>query len=123
MDIARRLRELREDKEMSQGDIEKKTGLFRCCISRVENGHTVPAIENLEKMVRDLDVPLHGLFYEGTNAVEKVEEEDDWHDWATSRPGSGQFRKLRQALARISAADRKMLMFMAEKIVTGRSKE
>ena len=58
MDIARRLRELREHKEMSQGDIEKKTGLLRCYISRVENGHTVPAIETLEKIARSLEVPL-----------------------------------------------------------------
>jgi transcriptional regulator with XRE-family HTH domain len=58
MDIARRIRELLEDKEMSQGDIEDKTGLLRCYISRVENGHTVPAIETLEKIARSLEVPL-----------------------------------------------------------------
>ena len=49
MVIADRLRELRENKNLSQGDIEKRTGLLRCYISRVENGHTVPAIETLEK--------------------------------------------------------------------------
>lgn len=46
--IADRLRELRESKKLSQGDVEKRTGLLRCYISRVENGHTVPAIETLE---------------------------------------------------------------------------
>jgi len=50
MIIADRLREMREAKQLSQGDIEKRTGLLRCYISRVENGHTVPAIETLEKM-------------------------------------------------------------------------
>lgn len=49
MVIADRLRAIREQKNMSQGDIEKRTGLLRCYISRVENGHTVPAIETLEK--------------------------------------------------------------------------
>ena len=49
MVIADRLRALREQKHMSQGDIQKRTGLFRCYISRVENGHTIPAIETLEK--------------------------------------------------------------------------
>ena len=58
MVISDRLRELRESKNMSQGDIEKKTGLHLCCISRVENGHTVPAVETLEKLPRALKVPL-----------------------------------------------------------------
>src|ERR1700738_5053090 len=52
MVISDRLRELREEKKLSQGDIEKRTGLLRCYISRVENGHTVPAIETLEKLAR-----------------------------------------------------------------------
>jgi transcriptional regulator with XRE-family HTH domain len=56
---------LREQKNLSQGDVEKRTGLLRCYISRVENGHTVPAIETLEKMARALEVPLYQLFYDG----------------------------------------------------------
>jgi transcriptional regulator with XRE-family HTH domain len=44
---------------------KKRTGLLRCYISRVENGHTVPAIETLEKMARALEVPLYQLFYDG----------------------------------------------------------
>jgi transcriptional regulator with XRE-family HTH domain len=58
MIIGDRLRELRDTKKLSQGDIEKRTGLLRCYISRVENGHTVPAIETLEKMARALEVPM-----------------------------------------------------------------
>jgi len=45
--IGNRLKELRESKQLSQGDIEKRSGLLRCYISRVENGHTVPAVETL----------------------------------------------------------------------------
>src|SRR3989454_5495646 len=59
MIIGDRLRALREERKFSQGDVEKRTGLLRCYISRVENGHTVPAIETLEKMARALDVPLY----------------------------------------------------------------
>jgi transcriptional regulator with XRE-family HTH domain len=47
---------------MSQGDIEKRTGLLRCYISRMENGHTVPAIDTLEKMAQALEVPVYRLF-------------------------------------------------------------
>lgn len=64
MVIGERLRELREEKNLSQGDIEHKTGLLRCYISRVENGHTTPAIETLEKLARAMDVPLYQLFTE-----------------------------------------------------------
>ncbi len=59
MIIGDRLRALREEKKLSQGDIEKRTGLLRCYISRVENGHTVPAVETLEKMARAFEVPLY----------------------------------------------------------------
>jgi transcriptional regulator with XRE-family HTH domain len=121
MDIARRLRELREHRNMSQGDIETKTGLLRCYISRVENGHTTPAIETLEKIARAMGLPLHGLFYEGTDEAQKSEK-DDWHDWASYGRGAYQFRKLRQTLAGISDRHRKMLMGLAEKMARGRKK-
>ena len=65
MIIGDRLRALREQKKLSQGDIEHRCGLLRCYISRVENGHTVPSIETLEKMARALEVPLYQLFYDG----------------------------------------------------------
>jgi transcriptional regulator with XRE-family HTH domain len=65
MIISDRLRAVREAKNLSQGNIEERTGLLRCYISRVENGHTVPAIETLEKMARALEVPLYQLFYDG----------------------------------------------------------
>src|SRR5215467_5949305 len=67
MIIGDRLRELREQKRLSQGDIEDRTGLLRCYISRVENGHTVPAVETLEKFARALEVPIYQLFYDGEN--------------------------------------------------------
>jgi transcriptional regulator with XRE-family HTH domain len=62
MVIGERLKQLREEKGMSQGDIETKTGLLRCYISRVENGHTVPSIETLEKMANSMEIPLYQLF-------------------------------------------------------------
>ena len=62
--LGHRLRELRQQKRYSQGDIQSRTGLLRCYISRVENGYTVPNVETLEKLARALDVPLYRLFYE-----------------------------------------------------------
>src|ERR1700730_1237363 len=65
MIIGERLRALREEKNFSQGEIEKRTGLLRCYISRVENGYTVPAVETLEKFARALEVPMYQLLYDG----------------------------------------------------------
>jgi transcriptional regulator with XRE-family HTH domain len=61
MIVGDRLREMREAKQLSQGDVEKRTGLLRSYISRVENGHTVP-VETLEKLARAFEVPLYQLF-------------------------------------------------------------
>jgi transcriptional regulator with XRE-family HTH domain len=65
MIVGDRLKAIPETKDLSQGDIEKRTGLLRCYISRVENGHTVPSIETLEKMARALEIPMYQLFYDG----------------------------------------------------------
>jgi transcriptional regulator with XRE-family HTH domain len=65
MVIDDRLRALREKKKFSQGEAEKRTGMLRCYISRVECGHTVPAVETLEKFARALEVPMYQLFYDG----------------------------------------------------------
>lgn len=62
MEIGRRLRDLREAKNLSQGDIEERTRLIRSYISRVENGHTIPSIETLEKFARAFGVPTYQLF-------------------------------------------------------------
>jgi len=68
--IGSRLRQLREQRHMSQGDIENRTGLLRCYISRVENGHTVPSLETLERFAGVLDVPLYQLFWNGEEVPE-----------------------------------------------------
>jgi len=65
MAIGARLRQLREQRGMSQGDVEKLTGLLRCYTSRVEHGHTVPLLDTLEKYAAAFGVPLYRLFYEG----------------------------------------------------------
>jgi transcriptional regulator with XRE-family HTH domain len=70
--IGERLRTIRESQNLSQGDIEKRTGLTRCYTSRVENGHTVPSIETLAKFAQALDVPLYQIFYDGEAEPKKI---------------------------------------------------
>ncbi len=63
--IGERIRVLRERRGLTQGDIEERTGLLRCYTSRVENGHTVPSLETIEKIARALEMPLYQVFYDG----------------------------------------------------------
>jgi transcriptional regulator with XRE-family HTH domain len=118
--IGDRLRELREGKKLSQGDIEKKTGLLRCYVSRVENGHTVPAIETLEKMARALEVPMYLLFYDGEkppklpNLPKRNRAEDIlWGDSGKDAHMLAQFCRL---FGRIREEDRKLLFYTAQKM-------
>jgi transcriptional regulator with XRE-family HTH domain len=62
MDVGRRLRELRKSRRLSQGDLERRTGLLRRYASRVENGHTIANIETIEKYAIGLGVPLVAFF-------------------------------------------------------------
>jgi transcriptional regulator with XRE-family HTH domain len=68
MILGDRLREIRESKGFSQGSIEERTGLLRCYVSRVENNHTIPSIDTLEKWARAMEVPLYQIFHDGENA-------------------------------------------------------
>ncbi len=65
MNIGKRLQDLRAAQDLSQGDIEKRTGLLRCYISRVENGHTVPSLETLERLAKALGIELYQIFFAG----------------------------------------------------------
>jgi transcriptional regulator with XRE-family HTH domain len=123
--IGDRLRDMREQKKLSQGDIEKRTGLLRCYISRVENGHTVPAIETLEKLARALEVPLYQLFYDGEeppklpNLPRRKSSEDI--AWGSSGKDGRFLSKLRRLLAKTEEADRKLLLDMTQKMARPRN--
>ncbi len=121
MVISDRLRAIREQKDLSQGDIEKRTGLLRCYISRVENGHTVPSIETLEKMARALEVPMYRLFYDGEappeipRLPEGVSADSD--EWGSSGESAKFFQRICQVLGRLSQADRKLILHMTSGLV------
>jgi transcriptional regulator with XRE-family HTH domain len=120
MIIGDRLRALREEKKLSQGDIEKRSGLFRCYISRVENGHTVPSIETLEKMARALEVPLYQLFYDGEepprvpNLLKRKTPGEN--AWGSVGKEARFLSKLRRLLGKANDQDRKIILLMAQKM-------
>jgi transcriptional regulator with XRE-family HTH domain len=115
--IGDRLKQIRESKGMSQGDIEKKTGLIRCYISRCENGHTVPSIVTLEKFAHALEVPMYALFYDGAEAPSVKLAHDD-HGFGASGKDSRTLSRFRRLLGRTSPQDRKLLLFMASRMAS-----
>jgi transcriptional regulator with XRE-family HTH domain len=119
-----RLRAIRESKHMSQGDIEKRTGLLRCYLSRVECGHTVPSVETLEKLARALEVPLYELFYEGEGRPNspKLTGLSGAHDldWGNSGTEVSQFRKLLLDLSEMTDSKRALLLSFAGKVVSSK---
>ena len=115
MVIGERLKVLREQKNMSQGVIEKRTGLLRVYISRVENGHLVPSIETLEKFARALGTPLYQLFYDGAKPPAPNLPKFDG-DWGSSGRNARTLRRFLHLLQRTSKADRNFLLLVALKM-------
>src|ERR1700687_5354675 len=120
MIIGDRLRLLREQKKFSQGEVEKRQVLLRGYISRVENGHPVPAVETLEKMARALEVPLYQLFYDGDEPpklpnLPKLKSSDK-DAWGSSGKDARFLSKLRRLLGKTNEQDRKIILLMAQKM-------
>jgi|SRR5579871_6149668 len=117
MKIGLRIKTLRTNKQLSQGDIEKRTGLLRCYLSRVENSHTVPNIETLEKLARALEVPLYRLFTDSDSVKPPSFPRNG------TEPAFGVKNKehvelvlFSKALARMKPRDRAMLMKVAARM-------
>jgi transcriptional regulator with XRE-family HTH domain len=116
MVIADRLKAFRKHKGMSQGDIEKRTGLLRCYLSRVENGHTVPAIETLEKIARAMEIPMYVLFYDGEKPPASELPKTGGDGWGSSGRDARTLSRFRRLLRRTSKDDQKLLLFVAQKM-------
>jgi len=118
--IGDRLRAIREEKKLSQGDIEHRSGLLRCYLSRVENGHTVPSVETLEKMARALEVPLYQLFYDGEKPppLPNLPKRKSANDiaWGSSGRDARVLSQFRRHLSRMDDGDKRLLLFMAQKM-------
>jgi len=120
--IGTRLRQLREQKQLSQGDIEERTGLLRCYVSRVENGHTVPSLETLERFAGVLDVPLYQLFFSGDEApptpnLTPRRTLDELTGDNGDRGLDAQFLfKLRNLLGRLAEPDRDVILSLAKRL-------
>jgi len=118
--IGERLCALREGKSLSQGDIEKKTGLLRCYVSRVENGHTIPSVETLEKFARALEVPMYQLFYDGEEPpklpnLPKRKSADDIL-WGSEGKEARMLTLFCRLFGRMKQDDLGLVLYMAQKM-------
>ncbi len=123
MQIGLKIRELREAKHLSQGDIEKRTGLLRCYTSRVENGYTVPNVETLEKYARALEIPLYQFFTDGEPIKRlNLPASKNGLIWGENGKDAHEFRAFAKALSRMNDRQRKLLLSMTQKMAGGRTK-
>ncbi len=120
--IGQRIRQLREQKGLSQGDIEKATGMLRCYTSRVENGHSVPSIETVERFATALGVPLYQFFSMGEDPISSaplstLEMLEQLAGTPGKRGSDARFLlKIKPYLDRISESDRGLLVDLATKL-------
>ena len=106
--IGTSIRAFRLQKGLSQGDIEKKTGLLRCYLSRVENVHTVPSLDTLSKIARALDLPIAQFFADDSLN----------HQFNTQKLNDEELRfltQIRRYSSNLNESDRKLLLAMVKK--------
>jgi transcriptional regulator with XRE-family HTH domain len=122
MQIGQKLRELREERHLSQGDIEQKTGLLRCYVSRVENGYTVPNIETLEKFARALDVLLYRFFTDGERVSAPKLPKATVDEWQINGIHRHELRLFAKALSRMDDRKQKLLLDLAQRMAHRRTR-
>jgi transcriptional regulator with XRE-family HTH domain len=122
MIIGKRLRETREQLKMSQGDVEKRTGLMRCYLSRIENGHIEPAVQTLEKLAHAFHVPLYELLCEGDEPPKPLPANHSEKLWGSSGKDARLLLTLIRLLADMREEDRELLLSLAGKVLRGRNR-
>jgi len=126
MNVGVRLRSFREERAMSQGDVEKVTGLLRRYTSRLENGHTFPSVETLEKYAAAFNVPLYRFFYDGDEPVPlpQAMPGEDLEELATKPGKKGSearfFLKLKKLLVNVDERDREVFLALVRKLAAAK---
>jgi transcriptional regulator with XRE-family HTH domain len=121
MFIGQRVRQLREEKGLSQGDVERASGMLRTYISRVENGHSVPSLDTLERFATALDVPLYQLFRPGNGFTPRPKLPS--HECIAEEPGPNGsddrlLLELRGLTSRMAESDRTLLLDFASRLAS-----
>jgi transcriptional regulator with XRE-family HTH domain len=122
IDVAARIKAERKARNLSQADLERRTGFPRCRISYLENGRAVPTIETLEKLSDALEIPLYQLLYDGSQPMQSFGAVGPDRLNGNGRHafnGMAQvLGELRQQLSKMDEEDQKLLLFIARKIAS-----
>jgi transcriptional regulator with XRE-family HTH domain len=116
--IGQKIRALRKSKKLSQGDVEHRTGILRCYSSRVENGHTVPTLDTLEKYASALEVPLYRFFTDEESVNAKLLANNEGSLWGASGKDRAELQLLTEALERMDERQQRLLICMAQKLAS-----
>ena len=120
MNIGERLRFLRKEKGLSLSTVEHRSGLYASFVSRIENGHSVPGLETLERLARALNVPMYQLFYDGHGTLKHPNSTPtgvkNGVGWEMSKGGIRFWIKFRRLLADIDEEDRRFLLGTAQRM-------
>ena len=116
MVIGEKLKALRAQKNLSQGDIEKRTGLLRCYLSRIENGHTVPSVDTLEKLARALEIPMYRFFTDEEHVKKPNIPAEIVPRRAVNSRQDRVLRSFAKLFSRMDDKDRGLLIHMASKM-------
>jgi transcriptional regulator with XRE-family HTH domain len=114
MNIGKRLMALRDARNLTQRDIERRTGLMRCYVSRVENGHTTPSLETLQRWAKALEVEVYQLFFEGDGRPEPGPT-------STMEARDKRERQLLAFFRQADEADRQLMLDLARKMAKKRA--
>jgi len=113
--IGERLRTIRESKNLSQGDIEQRTGMLRCYTSRVENGHTVPSLDTLAKYAQALEIPMYQLFFDGDTEPKRIKALDLGRE-TMSLSDRREIETLGRKFAKLKERDKGLVRLMIAKL-------
>jgi transcriptional regulator with XRE-family HTH domain len=121
MIIGERLRQLRKQKNMSQGDVGEKTGLMPAYISRVENGHTVPSVATLEKFAQALEIRIYELFYDGEEPPALISGMPlkAAPFWGSGGEDAAMLAQFRRTFSNLDEKERRFVLAMARKLSEG----
>lgn len=114
MNIGDTIRSYRLQKGMSQGDIEKRTGLLRCYLSRVENGHTIPSLDTLAKIAAAMDIALAQFFADHSAETGNGKNLPQW-----SEDEVRFLTQFRRYSSNLNDSDRKLVLAMVKKLAAG----
>jgi len=110
MNIGDTIRRFRLKRGLSQGDIERRSGLLRCYLSRVENGHTTPSLDTLAKIASAMDTSVGELLASSSG------EPGSRMELQLSEQESRFLNSVRRYSPNLNDSDKKLVLAMVKKM-------